>query len=52
MPLHPIAKFLIDDAKQERLWKSAIVVFDASALLDMYFYSDKTKQVVIDERDL
>jgi hypothetical protein len=49
MPLQPIDRYTIDDAKHERLWKNALIVFDASALLDMYFYSDKTKQVVINE---
>lgn len=49
MPLKSIDIFFIDDAKHARLWKNAIVVFDTSSLLDMYFYSNKTKQVVIDE---
>jgi hypothetical protein len=49
MPLKPIDKYNIDDAKHERLWKNALIVFDTSALLDMYFYSGKTKQTVIDE---
>jgi hypothetical protein len=49
MPLQSLDKYHIDDAKHARLWKDAIIVFDASSLLDMYFYSDKTKQVVIDE---
>jgi Leucine-rich repeat (LRR) protein len=49
MPLQLIDRYHIDDAKHERLWKNAIVVFDTSALLDMYFYSETTKQVVINE---
>ena len=49
MPLKNLTLFTIDDAKHARLWKNAIVVFDSSALLEMYFYSEKTKQVVIDE---
>lgn len=49
MPLNSLDKYIIDDVKHARLWKDAIIVFDASSLLDMYFYSDKTKKVVIDE---
>jgi len=49
MPLQPLSLFIVDDEKQARLWKEAVVVFDASSLLEMYFYSDNTKQVVIDE---
>lgn len=49
MALKSLNNYTVDDAKNERLWKNALIVFDTSALLDMYFYSGKTKQVVIDE---
>lgn len=49
MPLQTLSQFIIDDEKHARLWEKAVVIFDASSLLEMYFYSDNTKRVVIDE---
>lgn len=35
-------KYYIDDEKKRDIFKSGIVVFDTSALLDLYYYSSKT----------
>jgi len=38
--------FLSDDAK-EKIWKEGIFVFDANILLDMYRYSEETKESLL-----
>lgn len=35
------------DAEFEALWKDSIIAFDASALLNLYFYSEPTAQTVL-----
>ena len=35
------------DADFDALWKDSIIAFDASALLNLYFYSDRTTQSVL-----
>jgi len=49
MNLDNIKLFKIDDDKQERLWSSAVFVFDTSALLEFYYLPKKTRQNIYDQ---
>lgn len=41
-------KFYLDEETQEKMLNSAIVVFDTSALLDLYYYSSETQESIIE----
>ena len=42
-------KYYIDDEKKRDIFKSGIVVFDTSALLDLYYYSSKTRTEIFEK---
>ena len=39
-------KYYLDTDRVLKMIKSAIIVFDTSALLDLYYYSDNTKNTI------
>ena len=38
-----VEKYELNEAKENELLKNAMIIFDTSALLDFYYYSDKTR---------
>ncbi|CDT30971.1 conserved hypothetical protein [Sphingobacterium sp. PM2-P1-29] len=49
MNIENIQLYQLDDEKEDRLWKTAIFVFDSSALLDFYYLPKKTRQKIYAE---
>lgn len=44
-----IKPYIIDEEKEQRLWETAVFVFDSSALLDFYFLPKKTREKIYEE---
>ena len=42
-------KYYIDDEKKHDIFKSGIIVFDTSALLDLYYYSSETRTEIFEK---
>ena len=41
--------YTLSPKKESELWEKAIFVFDSSALLDFYFYPEKTRKLIAKE---
>lgn len=41
-------KFYLDDARIQQILREGIVVFDTSALLDLYYYSEETQKEIFE----
>lgn len=41
-------KYYLDDMKVQKILKEGIIVFDTSALLDLYYYSSETQKEIFD----
>jgi len=42
-------KYQLDESKEARLWKDAIIVFDTSALLDFYYYPKEIQKDIFEK---
>ncbi|MCK9639264.1 MAG: PIN domain-containing protein [Prolixibacteraceae bacterium] len=40
--------FKLSEEKEKRLWKESVIIFDSSALLDIYFLPKRTREKVFD----
>ncbi|KOS05304.1 hypothetical protein AM493_04105 [Flavobacterium akiainvivens] len=49
MNIENIQLYQLNDEKEDRLWKTAIFIFDSSALLDFYYLPKKTRQKIYTE---
>lgn len=49
MNIENIQLYQLNDEKEDRLWKTAIFIFDSSALLDLYYLPKKTRQKIYTE---
>ena len=49
MNIDSIKLYQLNDEKEERLWRTAIFVFDSSALLDFYYLPKKTREKIYSE---
>jgi hypothetical protein len=47
--LNEFDKYYLDDSSRLNLIKDAIIVFDTSALLDLYFYSDESRAKILNK---
>ncbi|MFL0197637.1 PIN-like domain-containing protein [Clostridium sp. WILCCON 0269] len=43
-----LEKYELDKKKEEELFKDAVIIFDTSALLDLYYYSEKARKRIVD----
>lgn len=41
-------KYYLSDEKIDEILKNGIVVFDTSALLDLYYYSKASQEIIFD----